>query len=39
LLSFFGGQWYLDILSPDGLKKMQEIVAYIKAEAANVVVQ
>ena len=27
----------LDILSPDGLKKMEEIVAYIKVEAANVV--
>ena len=35
---FLGGQWDLDILSPDGLRKMQEIVAYIKAEAANVVV-
>ncbi|KAF9233429.1 hypothetical protein BU15DRAFT_80135 [Melanogaster broomeanus] len=34
---FLGGEWDLDILSPDGLKKMQEIVAYIKAEAANVV--
>ena len=36
---FLEGQWDLDILSPDGLKKMQEIVAYIKAEAANVVGQ
>jgi hypothetical protein len=36
---FLEGQWDLDILSPDGLKKMQEIVAYIKAEAANVVWQ
>jgi hypothetical protein len=36
---FLGGQWDLDILSLDGLKKMQEIVAYIKAEAANVVGQ
>jgi hypothetical protein len=35
---FLGGQWDLDILSLDGLKKMQEIVAYIKAEAANVTV-
>jgi hypothetical protein len=34
---FLGGQWDLDILSPDGLKKMQEIVAYIKAEASNAV--
>jgi hypothetical protein len=34
---FLEGQWDLDILSPDGLKKMQEIVAYIKAEATNVV--
>lgn len=34
---FLGGQWDLDILSPDGLKKMQEIVTYIKVEAANVV--
>jgi hypothetical protein len=33
---FLEGQWDLDILSPDGLKKMQEIVAYIKAEAAKV---
>ncbi|KAF7978180.1 hypothetical protein HWV62_1380 [Athelia sp. TMB] len=33
---FLAGQWNLDILFPDGLKKMQEIVAYIKAEAANV---
>jgi len=33
------GQWGLDILSPDALKKMQEIVAYIKAAAANVVGQ
>jgi hypothetical protein len=33
------GQWDLDSLSLDGLKKMQEIVAYIKAEAANVVRQ
>lgn len=32
---FLAGQWNLDILSPDGLTKMQEIVAYIKAEAAN----
>jgi hypothetical protein len=29
------GQWDLDILSKDGLVKMQEIVAYIKGEAAN----
>jgi hypothetical protein len=36
---FLGGQWDLDILSLDGLKKMQEIVAYIKAAAANVVAQ
>jgi hypothetical protein len=36
---FLGGQWDLDILSPDGFKKMQEIVAYIKAEAADVVGQ
>ena len=34
-----GWGWDLDILSPDGLKKMQEIVTYIKAEAANVVGQ
>jgi hypothetical protein len=33
---FLEGQWDLDILSPDGLRKMQEIVAYIKAEAAKV---
>ena len=35
--NFLGEQWNLDILSPDGLTKMQEIVAYIKAEAADVV--
>ena len=28
-------EWDLDILSPDGLKKMQEIVAYIKTEATK----
>ena len=35
---FLQGQWNLDILSPDGLTKMQEIIGYIKAEveAANV---
>jgi hypothetical protein len=33
---FLERQWDLDILSPDGLKKMQEIVAYIKAEVAKV---
>ncbi|KAF9237213.1 hypothetical protein BU15DRAFT_63280 [Melanogaster broomeanus] len=33
---FLGGEWGLDILSQDGLKKMQEIVAYVKAEVANV---
>ncbi|KAF8232077.1 hypothetical protein L208DRAFT_1436812 [Tricholoma matsutake] len=33
---FLEGQWDLDILSLDGLKKMQEIVTYIKVEAANV---
>ncbi len=33
---FLEGQWDLDILSPDGLRKMQEIVAYIKVEAAKV---
>ncbi|KAF8502736.1 hypothetical protein F5888DRAFT_1592482, partial [Russula emetica] len=31
---FLEGQWDLDILSPDGLRMMQEIVAYIKVEAA-----
>ena len=38
---FLQGQWNLDILSPDGLTKMQEIIGYIKAEveAANVVGQ
>ena len=36
---YLQGQWNLDILSPDGLSKMQEIIGYIKAEveAANVV--
>jgi hypothetical protein len=33
---FLRGQWDLDILSLDGLKKMQEIVSYIKTEATNV---
>jgi len=33
---FLEGQWGVDILSPDGLRKMQEIVAYIKVEAAKV---
>ena len=35
---FLQGQWSLDILSPEGLTKMQEIIGYIKAEvkAANV---
>jgi len=34
-LDFLTGQWNLDILSQDGLRKMQEIVAYIKTEVAN----
>ena len=34
--NFLEGQWDLDILSPEGLKKMQEIVAYIMVEAAKV---
>lgn len=33
----FMEQWSLDILSPDGLKKIQEIAAYIKTEVSNVV--
>jgi hypothetical protein len=33
---FLEGQWDLDILPQEGLKKMQEIVAYIKVEAAKV---
>jgi hypothetical protein len=33
--NFLEGEWGLDILSPDGLKKMQDIFAYIKAEALN----
>jgi hypothetical protein len=32
---FLEGVWDLDVLSPDGFAKMQQIVAYIKAEAAN----
>lgn len=36
---FLRGEWDLDILSPEGLQKMQEIIAYIEAEAANVVGQ
>jgi hypothetical protein len=35
-LDFLEGRWDLDILSPDGLKKIQEIVAYIKVEAAKI---
>jgi len=35
---FLEGEWDLDILSPEGLAKMQEIVAYIKVEATNAVV-
>ncbi|KIK01358.1 hypothetical protein K443DRAFT_678491 [Laccaria amethystina LaAM-08-1] len=35
-LDFLEVQWDLDILSQDGLRKIQEIVAYIKAEAATV---
>jgi len=34
---FLEGQWDLDILSLDGFKKMQKIVAYVKAEAAKIV--
>ncbi|KAH9989213.1 hypothetical protein BJV77DRAFT_1069655 [Russula vinacea] len=39
--NFLQGQWNLDILSPDGLTKMQEIIGYIKTEVkvANVVGQ
>ena len=33
---FLEGKWNLDILSQDGLRKIQEIVAYIKVEAAKV---
>jgi hypothetical protein len=33
---FLEGEWDLDILSPAGFKRMQEIVAYIKAEVANI---
>jgi hypothetical protein len=33
---FLEGQWDLDILSLDGFRKMQEIVAYTKVEAAKV---
>ncbi|KAF8636831.1 hypothetical protein AX17_003238 [Amanita inopinata Kibby_2008] len=36
---FLAGQWDSDILSLNGFKKMQGIVAYIKAEVANVVGQ
>ena len=34
--NFLVGEWDLDILSLDGLKKMQQIIAYIKMEAANI---
>jgi hypothetical protein len=33
---FLEGEWDLDILSPEGLKKMQEIVAYVKMESVKV---
>ena len=38
---YLQGHWNIDILSPEGLAKMQEIIGYIKAEveAANVVGQ
>ena len=32
---FLEGEWDLDILSPDGLKKMQDIVEYVKVESAK----
>ena len=32
---FLDGGWDVDILSQDGLRKIQEIVAYIKAEATT----
>ena len=35
--NFLEGEWDLDILSLEGLAKMQEIVTYIKAETTNVV--
>ena len=34
-LDFLEGGWDLDILSPDGLKKMQDIVEYVKVESAK----
>jgi hypothetical protein len=34
--NFLEGQWDLDILSEDGFKKIQEIVAYLKAGTANI---
>ena len=34
---FLEGQWDIDILSQEGFNKMQEIVAYIKAEVDKVV--
>ena len=34
--NFLERQWDFNILSPDGLRKIQEIVAYIKVEAAKV---
>ncbi|KAF8337875.1 uncharacterized protein EI90DRAFT_3040887 [Cantharellus anzutake] len=33
---FLEGGWDLDILSPAGFNKMQEIVAYVKAEVAKI---
>ncbi|KAK2462527.1 hypothetical protein APHAL10511_005497 [Amanita phalloides] len=38
-LNFLEGQWDLDILSLDGFNRIQEIVAYIKAESANIMGQ
>ena len=32
---FLEGEWDIDVLSPDGLKKMQEIAAYIKANVVK----
>ncbi|KAF8330364.1 uncharacterized protein EI90DRAFT_2973087 [Cantharellus anzutake] len=33
---FLEGEWDLDLLSPAGFNKMQEIVAYVKAEVAKI---
>ncbi|KAF8330377.1 uncharacterized protein EI90DRAFT_3060519 [Cantharellus anzutake] len=35
-LDFLEGEWDLDLMSPAGFNRMQEIAAYVKAEVANI---